>query len=227
LSFGVLNLTHRDSHEHPEPLAPGRFYRVGLRLNDCGCAIPQGFRIRLGLSTACWPMIWPSPDLAALTVRTGRSRLRLPVRATQNDDSRINFDPPEHGRRAPVAIVKAGKARREFALDLVNDVATFRIIGEGGVFGEGVQRLLETGAALSHDVTRAFFIGGDGPLSARAVVTQTYAVDQPGLEARIETEVELSCNATCFRIAGRLDVHENGAQFAARRFDERIARDMI
>jgi hypothetical protein len=79
-------------------------------------------------------------------------------------------------------------ARREFVLDLVNDVATFRIIGESGLFGEGVQRFLETGAALSHDVTRAFFIAGDDPLSARSVVRQNYVVDQPGLEARIETE---------------------------------------
>jgi hypothetical protein len=52
-------------------------------------------------------------------------------------------------------------------------------------------------------------------------------VDQPGLEARIETEVEISCDATYFRNAGRLEVYENGAQFATRRFDERIARDMI
>jgi hypothetical protein len=172
-------------------------------------------------------MIWPPPDLATLTVRTGRSQLRLPVRAPQNDDSLVNFGPPEHGRRAPVAIVKAGRARREFALDLVNDVATFHIIGEGGLFGEGVQRFSETGAALSHDVTRAFSITGDDPVSARSVVKQNYTVDQPGLEARIETEVELSCDATCFRIKGRLDVHENSAQFATRRFDEQIARDMI
>jgi putative CocE/NonD family hydrolase len=227
LCFGVLNLAHRESHEHPEPLAPGRFYRIRLKLNDCGCAIPEGFRIRLGLSTAYWPMIWPSPEPAALTIRTGQSRLRLPLRPAQPDDGRIGFEPPERGRAATVDIIKAGRARREFALDLVNDVATFHVIGEGGLFGEGVQRFRETGAALSHDVTRAFFIAGDDPLTARAVVTQTYTVDQPGLEARIETEVELSCDATYFRIAGRLDAHENGAQFATRRFDERIARDMV
>ena len=172
-------------------------------------------------------MIWPPPDLATLTVRVGRSQLRLPVRSPRNEDSLIKFDPPEHGRRAPVAVAKAGKARREFALDLINDVATFHIIGEGGLFGEGVQRFLETGAALSHDVTRAFSIAGNDPVSARSVVRQNYTVDQPGLEARIETELELSCDATCFRITGRLDVFDNGIQFATRRFDERIARDMI
>ena len=172
-------------------------------------------------------MIWPSPQPAALTVRTGRSRLRLPVRPPHPDDGRIGLEPPERSRAAPVDIVNAGRTRREFTLDLVKDLATFHIIGEGGLFGEGVRRFLETGAALSHDVTRAFFIAGDDPLSARSVVRQTYTVDQPGLEARIETDVELSCDATCFRIVGRLDVHESGAQFATRCFDERIARDMI
>jgi hypothetical protein len=58
-------------------------------------------------------------------------------------------------------------------------------------------------------------------------VRQNHAVDQPGLEARIETEVEISCDATYFRVAGRLEVCEDGAQFATRRFNERIARDMI
>jgi hypothetical protein len=43
----------------------------------------------------------------------------------------------------------------------------------------------------------------------------------------IETEVEISCDATYFRIAGRFEVYEDGAQLATRRFDERIARDMI
>src|SRR5262249_12639791 len=34
VTYGVLNLTHRDSHAHPTPLEPGRRYRVQLQLND-------------------------------------------------------------------------------------------------------------------------------------------------------------------------------------------------
>ena len=42
VSYGLLNLTHRESHEHPTPLQPGRRYRVRLQLNDVGQAFPPG-----------------------------------------------------------------------------------------------------------------------------------------------------------------------------------------
>ena len=36
----LQNLTHRTSHEHPEPLEPGRRYTVRLQLNDAAHAFP-------------------------------------------------------------------------------------------------------------------------------------------------------------------------------------------
>ena len=36
VSYQLLNLTHRDSHEHPSALEPGRYYDVAVRLNACG-----------------------------------------------------------------------------------------------------------------------------------------------------------------------------------------------
>ena len=60
VSYGVLNLTHRDGHEKPAPLAIGERYRVRIQLNDAGSVFPAGHRVRLALSTAYWPMIWPS-----------------------------------------------------------------------------------------------------------------------------------------------------------------------
>ncbi len=61
VSFGILNLAHRDGHEAPAPLVPGQRYRVRIQLNDAGSVFPAGHRIRLALSTAYWPMIWPAP----------------------------------------------------------------------------------------------------------------------------------------------------------------------
>ncbi len=76
ISYGVLNLTHRDSHAEPSPLVPGRRYRISLKLNDVGQVVPPGYRLRLALSNAYWPTIWPSPQKATVTVHTGQSRLR-------------------------------------------------------------------------------------------------------------------------------------------------------
>jgi len=92
VSFGVLNLTHRDSHEHPSPLVPGQRYRVEIKLNDAGAVFPAGHRLRLALSTAYWPMVWPAPERATVTVVSGA--LDLPVRPARAE-SLPPLPPPE------------------------------------------------------------------------------------------------------------------------------------
>ena len=84
----LQNLTHRDSDEFPEPLEPGKRYRVKVRLDACGHAFAAGNRIRVGVSPTYWPWAWPSPEAATLTIYAGASRLSLPIR------------PPRAGRRA-------------------------------------------------------------------------------------------------------------------------------
>ena len=81
VSFGVLNLTHRDSHETPSPLVPSQRYRVTLKLNDTGTTFPAGHRIRLALSTNYWPMVWPAPEPATVTILGGS--IDLPVRPVE------------------------------------------------------------------------------------------------------------------------------------------------
>ena len=42
VSYGILNLCHRDSHTVPEALEPGRWYDVRLQLDDLACSLPAG-----------------------------------------------------------------------------------------------------------------------------------------------------------------------------------------
>jgi hypothetical protein len=93
LSFGILNLAHRDSHAAPQALEPGRRITVGLKLNDLGARIPAGHRIRLALSTSYWPMVWPAPERATLTVLGGS--LGLPVRPARAADEVLPLPPPQ------------------------------------------------------------------------------------------------------------------------------------
>jgi hypothetical protein len=80
ISSGILNLTHRASHETPEPLEPGRRYNVEIPLFFMAKSLKLGNRIRVALSESFWPLLWPSPRIATLTVTTGVSALTLPVR---------------------------------------------------------------------------------------------------------------------------------------------------
>ncbi len=77
VSYGVLNLTHRDGHATPEPVPVGTPVRVRLQLNDCAHAFPAGHCIRLALSTSYWPLVWPSPHAARLVLDSFGSRLHV------------------------------------------------------------------------------------------------------------------------------------------------------
>jgi predicted acyl esterase len=50
VSYGVLNLTHRDGHAEPQPLQAGRFYDVELPLYLAARSFRAGSRLRLALS---------------------------------------------------------------------------------------------------------------------------------------------------------------------------------
>ena len=74
VTYGILNLTRREGVAGAEPLLPRHCYRVRIELNDAGSVIPAGHRIRLALSTSYWPMIWPAPERATVTVFAGIRR---------------------------------------------------------------------------------------------------------------------------------------------------------
>ena len=95
-TYGLLNLTHRDSHEHAAPLVPGQRYRVAVPLEAVAHAFPAGHRIAVSISTAYWPVAWPSPEPATLTIFAGPSRLLLPVRPPRAADAELRpFGAPE------------------------------------------------------------------------------------------------------------------------------------
>jgi hypothetical protein len=82
---------------------------VRLQLNDCGAAFPAGHRIRLALSTVYWPMVWPSPETAAVTILDGA--LDLPVRPVRLGDSLPPLPPPESSPPDRARPVRPGVVR--------------------------------------------------------------------------------------------------------------------
>jgi putative CocE/NonD family hydrolase len=80
VTYGVLNLTHRESHSDPSLLEPGTSYDVTVPFAYGAHRFKKGSRIRVAISEALWPMLAPSPEPVTLTVTTGASRLELPIR---------------------------------------------------------------------------------------------------------------------------------------------------
>ena len=72
----------RRSMEHPEPLTPGQEYVLDLDLHLSSWVWPRGHRIRVAVSNAQWPMLWPTPYPMTTALRLGGaagSSLTLPI----------------------------------------------------------------------------------------------------------------------------------------------------
>ena len=86
ISYAVFNLCHRDGHDEPQALEPGKTYTVRIALDDVAARIPKGQKLRVSLSTSYWPMIWPSPEVVTLTVFNAASFIDIPVRAARRNE---------------------------------------------------------------------------------------------------------------------------------------------
>jgi hypothetical protein len=225
VSYAVLDLTHRDGHARPVRMPVDEPVTVRLRLNDCGHAFPAAHRVRIAISTAYWPLVWPAPEAATITVDPAGSQLILPVRPPRPEDADIAFAAPEAAAPTPKSIVSPGRLERTHALDLMTDEARYRTVGEGGVFGEGTIRFDDIGTEVAHSLTRDLSIRGDDPNSARYVIDQSIDLGRDGWRIRIETRTEMTSTPSAFRLTGWVRTFENGEAFVERRWDERILRD--
>jgi uncharacterized protein len=77
-----LNGAHRDSARTPAPQEPGRAYTLCFDLHLASWVFPPEHRIRVAVSNAMWPMIWPTPYPMSATLSLGGnsgSRIEMPV----------------------------------------------------------------------------------------------------------------------------------------------------
>ena len=229
VSYGLLNLTHREGHDRPAPLERGRRYDVSVRLNDIAHAFPRGHRIRLAISTSYWPMAWPSPRPATLTLHTGSSGLELPVRPVRPEDAELRpFEAPEGAAPSTSTDIPAGGVQRSVERDLTSGLSVYRssidMTEDGAVV---VSRLAPIDLELGHGIDERFEINESDPLSARAEIVQKVVLRREGWSTETETRMALSADENDFRLEAELIARHNGERRFARRWDRRIARRLV
>jgi putative CocE/NonD family hydrolase len=225
VSFQVLNLTHRNGHARPEPLVPGHFETVKVTLNACGHRFAPGHRIRVAVATSYWPLIWPAPSLASLTMNTDGSVLRLPCR--QGGDAAVAMLPAVHGTDAPTTQVDPGRIARWSQIDHLTGECVYVTEGEGGLFGEGVLRFDEIDTTLSHSLRREFRVRPDDPLSACYQLTQRYEMGRDGWRTRTDTQTVMTAEAGSFTLTCKMTVQENGETVWSRDWSETVPRTLM
>jgi uncharacterized protein len=223
VSTGILNLTHRDGHETPVPLEPGRPYDVTVRLKVAGYAFPAGNRIRVAISQAFWPMAWPSPEPVTLTV-DGLS-LVLPLRRRCPEDERLHeFGRPEAAEDA--AIVPLGSAVSPAdARTVRHEYATGAVVLESRPEFFPATRFADTGLEYREQHMDEFRIVGDDPLSASVRCSWAIEIGRGEWRTRIEASAAMTSDRESFLVTNALDAYEGNQRVFSRSWTRAIPRD--
>ena len=194
---GLLNLTHRDSHESPEPLEPGRRYQVVVRMGAIAHAFGPGHRIRVAVSPTYWPFAWPSPEPVTLTLVAGAaSRLSLPVRAARaEDDALPPFEDPEIA--PPLTTERIGGGLGQGRL-LTHDLATGQALLTVRTEHNGAYRLVEADLEVEETAVDTYGIVEGDPLSASVRCDWSIALARGAWRTRVVTSSALTADAASF-----------------------------
>ncbi|WP_167481035.1 CocE/NonD family hydrolase C-terminal non-catalytic domain-containing protein [Mesorhizobium waimense] len=229
VTLGFLNLTHRDSSERPEALIPGKRYRVRMKLFGVGYTFVQGHRIRLALSSAYWPMVWPSPEHATLTVYTGSSQLTLPIRkASEKASEQIKFPPPLKMDGIKKTVLRPGLVERSVTDDQVTGEITHRLFIDGGVFGDWGRFLIDDiGLETEHCYERTYSIKPSEPNSAKAKMTQSYDLSRGGWKIKVTASADMTSTPTTFELFAWIEAFEGNELVRRREWKASIPRDLV
>jgi hypothetical protein len=223
VTYGLLNLTHRDSSEHPQPLEPGKRCRVRIALNHISQHFPAGHRVRIAVSTSYWPLAWPAPQSTQVQVISGASRVILPVRAPRKEDSQLRaFDEPEAAAPLETVMIEPEHHNWRVIRDLETDESTLEVINDAGtVYIKDIN--LETGRKALEWYTYQ----GDDFNSVRGETFWERRFRRGEWCIRTVTRTVLTSSATDFYLRAELDAYEGDKRVFSQNWDCVIPRDFV
>ncbi|MET9121893.1 CocE/NonD family hydrolase [Streptomyces sp. NPDC004528] len=223
---GARIMSARHGRDQVTRRGPGTAEDVRLDLAAIGYAVPPGHRIRLALSSAYWPWVWPEPGSeAGFTLDPSASSLELPVRARESGPT-ITFAEPQHS--VPLGVVSAptlDEPRPEQRV--VHDVAKDEWCLEEVPHHHGT-RVHPDGLAHTEEALETYSVREADPLTARARSSwsvRLHRAEPPGVwDARVEVRSEVACEHDDFIASGELVCKDGHEVVFHRTWEQRIPR---
>jgi putative CocE/NonD family hydrolase len=228
VTYGLLNLTHRASHECPEPLEPAKRYLVTVALNDVAHAFPVRHKLRLAISTSYWPIAWPAPAPATVTIFTGKSFVDIPVRPPHPRDADLRPLASPECAPAETTELRPARLKRIIEQDRTSNETTYTVAsGRGDLDGVKVTRIKAIGLEVGHAMLKRFRIGGEDPNLAQAEVIQNTQFRRDRWKVRIETRARVSSSPDDFFLEAELRAYQDDQPFCTRTWTRRIKRELL
>ena len=218
ITYGVMNLTHRDNHDAPAPLPVDVPVTISLTLDHIAYRVPHGHKLRVAVSSAYWPLIWPAPASATLTLTAGE--LSLPLE--NGTGQPVIFEPPQSAPPWKTIEIRPATNSRQTILDAQTGVTRLQIVDDFGEV-EDADHGLNNGS-IAREI---WSIHPDDPTSARGETHWTDTLSRGDWRLRTETYSQMAAHADHFHITARIEAYENDALIFEKDFDRKVPRRLL
>ena len=219
ITYGVLNLSHRDTHATPQTMTPGTPTDITLTLDHIAYRVPAGHRIAIAVSNAYWPLLWPAPHAARLTLTSGS--ITLAVTPPSSADQWA-FPPADADTPWRTTTLRRPDNARTTTTDLKTGLVTLTITDDFGQLRDADHGLISGSIARE-----TWIIHPDDPLSARGKTHWTTELIRDEIILRTETYAEMWADAEQFHLIARLEAYQDDKLVFAKDVSDMIARDHI
>lgn len=217
ITWGVLNLAQRNSQAEPTPLSPGEAVEISVTLDHIAYALPAGHRLRIAVSSAYWPMLWPAPEPVTLTLTGGA--LDLPVMTGAGDCS---FPPAEAAPALDLRILREERHIRRAETDQRTGIVSLVIEDDFGL-AENPDHGLITGSVGRE----RWDIHPDDPLSARGEAHWTEELSRGNWSVRTEARCKMWSDRDHFHLWAGIEAYEGEIRIHAREVTHKVPRDHL
>ncbi|XDA99355.1 CocE/NonD family hydrolase [Sulfitobacter sp. LCG007] len=219
ITYGVLNLTHREGHAEPTDLPTDAPVEIRVALDHIAYRLPKGHRLRVAVSSAYWPLVWPSPAPVELTLTEGT--LSLPVRPAAAGDE-AGFEPPAAAAPWEHDVLREAANVRRQETDMATGTVSLVIEDDFGKTRDAVHGIITGSIARER-----WDIHPDDPLSARGACHWSDETERDGKRLRTEARCEMWSDAECFHLRARIEAWEDDRLLYERNTEDAIPRDML
>lgn len=200
ISYGLLNLNQRGGHHQAQPLQPGEEYQVSLALKAAAFEIPAGYRLRLAISSAYWPLAAPLPWLTSLTLRAGRITLPVRTQASEAPELGAGWAPPP--LEAEV-LVPPQRGRLRLSREMANGDTTLDVVRNLGAL-----RIAETDLRLEALGHESYRINPLNPADARSEAVRHASFSRGDWQASLDTRSVLTADASGWWLESTLEARD-------------------
>ena len=224
ITRGIVNLCQRESKRFPEALKPGEWYTMNVSLNHTGYQMPPGHKLRLAVSTSYWPMAWPTANVVTLEIKTGASKLYLPIR----NNEAISTGPTKYGEPKNIekkisTQLREFAQRRKISVDPDTGKSIYEIYADNGKV-----RFHQNQLKMGSTTLQRYTIHPDEPLSARAEYEWEWEYSRdPDWHICTFTRTDMRCDETYFYIKTESIAWEQEREVFRKQSDKKFRRDFF